>query len=191
MSKEPVLNRETDATTSAQGPDVQCGAAREDALRARAAEEEREEFRASMMRAQADLENYRKRSQLELTDERTHAVGSLVRELLPALDNLQRAIETAEIEGERQPLIHGVKLIMKQFLEVLARFGVVPIDAVGQPFDPHLHDAVLQQPRDDTPPGTIVEVMEKGYRLHDRLLRPAKVVVAGPQRKQPHEESRP
>jgi molecular chaperone GrpE len=175
------VDRETDAITNAQCTQEPCGPATADDPRAQAAEDEREQFRAAMMRAQADLESYRKRSQLELTEERTQAVGSLVRELLPALDNLQRALDTAEKEGERQPLVHGVKLIQKQLLEVLARFGVVPIDAVGQPFDPHLHDAVLQQPRDDVPPGTIAGVMENGYRLHDRLLRPAKVVVAAPQ----------
>jgi molecular chaperone GrpE len=144
------------------------------------AEQERDEYLGLLQRTRADFENYQKRIQRDLAQERRYAHAAFARELLPVLDNRQRALEAARQQAEKGPLIQGVALVQSQLLDLFGRFGVTPIDARGQPFDPHLHEAVRQQPRNDVPPGTVVEVLEPGYRLHERVLRPARVVVAAP-----------
>jgi molecular chaperone GrpE len=102
----------------------------------------------------------------------------LALELLPALDNLQRALDAASKQGDQGPLARGVAMVESQLMGVLGRFGIAPMIALNQPFDPNVHEAVSQVPRTDVPPGTIVEVLQPGYRLHERVLRPAKVAVA-------------
>jgi molecular chaperone GrpE len=149
------------------------------AARALNAEQERDAYRSLAQRLQADFENYQKRLARELADERRYAIAPLVLDLLPTLDNLERALNQAQNEGDRPALIQGVSMVRSQLLESLARHGVIPIDTLGQPFDPNLHEAILQQPREGVAPGTVVEVLESGYRLHDRVLRPTKVIVAG------------
>ncbi len=148
--------------------------------RAGAAEQQRDEYLGLLQRTRADFENYQKRIRRDLEEERRYALAPLARQLLPVLDNLQRALDAARQQGEKGPLAQGVTLVLGQFLDVLRRFGVTPIDAQGQPFDPALHEAVMQQPRADAAPGTVVQVLEPGYRFHDRILRPARVVVAAP-----------
>ena len=98
--------------------------------------------------------------------------------MLPALDNLQRALDAASKQGDQGPLARGVAMVESQLIGALGRFGIVPMIALNQPFDPNVHEAVSQVPRTDVPPGTIVEVLQPGYRLHERVLRPAKVAVA-------------
>ena len=100
--------------------------------------------------------------------------------LLPVLDNLQRALATSWKQADKEPLIQGVDLVRSQMLQLFGRFGISPINALGQPFDPHVHEAVQQLPRDDVSPGTVVEVLYSGYLLHERVLRPARVGVAAP-----------
>jgi molecular chaperone GrpE len=168
-----------------EGPEAQAASAvLEDleALRNRVtvAEQQRDEYLALLQRVRADFENYQKRIQRDLVEERLHAHGAFARELLPVLDNLQRALEAARQQGEKGPLVQGVDMVRSQLLDIFGRFGITPIDALGQPFDPNLHEAVMQQPRADAAPGTVVEVLEPGYRLRDRVLRPARVVVAAP-----------
>ncbi|HEV3443882.1 MAG TPA: nucleotide exchange factor GrpE [Gemmataceae bacterium] len=143
-------------------------------------EQQRDEYLALLKRTRADFENYQKRIQRDLAEERRYAYAPFVRELLPVVDNLQRALDAAQQQGEKGPLVQGVSLILSQLLEIFNRFGIKAIDPLGQRFDPNLHQAVLQEPRPDLTPGTVVRVLEPGYRLHDRVLRPAKVVVAGP-----------
>jgi molecular chaperone GrpE len=153
-----------------------------DSLRSRVAvaEQQRDQYLALLQRTRADFENYQKRVQRDLAEERRYAHGAFARELLPVLDNLQRAMEAARQQGETGPLVQGVALVQSHLLDLLGRFGVTPIGALDQPFDPNVHDGVLQQPRTDVTPGTVVEVLEPGYRLHERVLRPARVVVAAP-----------
>jgi molecular chaperone GrpE len=131
-----------------------------------------------LQRTRADFENYQKRNQREREQERKYMVGSVLLDLLPVLDNLERATLSAQQAGESGPLVQGVAMVHNQFLELLRRYGVTRIDAQGKPFDPNLHQAVMQQPAGDKPPGTVLQVVEQGYMLHDRVLRPAKVVVA-------------
>jgi molecular chaperone GrpE len=143
-----------------------------------AAERERDEYLGLLQRTRADFENYQKRVQRDLAEERRHAHAPLARELLAVLDNLQRALDAARGDGEGGALTQGVTMVQSQLLDVFRRFGITPIEAQGQPFDPMVHEAVLQQPRPDMAPGTVTQVIEPGYRLHERVLRPARVAVA-------------
>jgi molecular chaperone GrpE len=153
-----------------------------EALRARAeaAEQSRDEYLALAQRTRADFENYQKRVQRDQAQERRYAQAPLAEDLLSALDNLERATAAARQAGETGPLVQGVAMVQAQFLDVLRRHGVTRIEAQGQPFDPHLHQAVLQQPSAEHPPNTVVQVLEPGYLIHDRVLRPARVAVSTP-----------
>ncbi len=111
----------------------------------------------------ADFENYQKRMQRDLATERRYRPGALAADLLPALDNLERAIAAAEQAGEKGPLVQGVAMVHTQLLDILRRHGITRIEAQGQPFDPNLHQAVMQQPSKDHPPMTVVQVLEQGY----------------------------
>ena len=151
-----------------------------DALRTRAekAERDRDELRDLAQRTRADFENYQKRMQRDLTQERRYAQAPLAGDLLAALDNLDRATAAAKQAGETGPLVQGVAMVQTQVLDVLRRHGITPIEAEGKPFDPNLHQAVMQQPRPGVAPGTVLQVLEPGYMIHERVLRPARVVVS-------------
>lgn len=139
---------------------------------------ERDANYTNWLRAKADLDNYRKRSQKEAEEDRLYRALPLVRDLLPGLDNLQRAVTAASTGGDAHDLVEGVKLVLKQFEGVLSSHSIQPIESVGQPFDPNLHAAVQQVPSPDHPPMTVVQELEKGYRLHDRVVRPSQVIVS-------------
>jgi len=141
-------------------------------------EEEIKVVQDRYLRLAAEFENYKKRAQKDQAEYTKYATERLLRELLPVLDNLQRALQHAQQSGSTNGLIEGVELTCKQFLEVLARFGVRPIPSVGLPFDPAVHQAVATVDPQGRAPNTIVEEYEKGYYLHDRVLRPARVTVA-------------
>ena len=133
------------------------------------------------LRAAADLENMRKRTKRELDDARFDTKNKVLKEMLPVVDNLERATEhavtTAEADPQTKAIVEGVQLVLRQFTSAFERLDIKPIEALGQPFDPNLHEAISQQESDETP-GTIVQVLQRGYRAGDRLLRPALVVVA-------------
>jgi molecular chaperone GrpE len=146
-------------------------------LRARA--EERDQFLDLLKRTQADFENYQKRNQREREQERRFAQLPLALDLLPVLDNLERAIAAARQANETGPLVQGVNMVHAQFLDLLKRHHVTPIEAEGKPFDPNLHQAVMQQPASPQhPANTVIKAVEHGYMIHDRVLRPARVIVA-------------
>jgi molecular chaperone GrpE len=172
----------TTAGNNASEPDKGASVIQEDleALRGRAekAEQERSEFKDLLLRTRADFENYQKRNQRDLIQERRYAHGAFAGDLLPVLDNLERATVAAKQVGESGPLVQGVAMVHAQVLDLLRRYGITPIEAEGQPFDPNLHQAVMQQPTAAAPPGTVVQVMEQGYMIHERVLRPSRVVVA-------------
>ncbi len=151
-----------------------------DALRARAeqAERDRDELRDLARQTRADFENYQKRVQRDIATERRYAHSPLAGELLPALDNLDRATAAAKQAGETGPLVQGVGMVQAQILDALRRHGITRIEAQGKPFDPNLHQAVMQQPSDSVPPGTVLQVLEPGYMINERVLRPARVVVS-------------
>ena len=145
--------------------------------------EERQEWADKLARRQADFENYRKRTERERSETYNRALGEVVRRLLPVIDNLQRALdaertlETGE-SNEFRHFLHGVELIGKQLGGVLEGLGVEVIPTVGELFDPHVHEAVATEETEEVEPDTIVQEMQRGYRLRDKLLRPAMVKVA-------------
>lgn len=142
------------------------------------AEKTRDEYLKLAKAARADFENYQIRARRDRDEERRYAQLPLAHDLLAPLDNLERAMAAAQKVGEQGPLAQGVSMIVAQLVDVLKRHGVTPIEAKGQPFDPNLHQAVMQQPSADYPPNTVVQVLEQGYRIHDRVLRPARVAVS-------------
>ena len=144
--------------------------------KAAALEKEKKENWDRYLRAAADLENMRKRQKREIEDAKFDSKNKILKEMLPVVDNLERAIEHASQAGTN-PIVEGVQLVLRQFTTAFERLDVTGIDALNQPFDPNLHEAISQQ-ESDQPPGTIVQVLQRGYRSGDRLLRPALVVVA-------------
>lgn len=154
-----------------------------DQLRAKLteAEQARDQNLDLAKRTQAEFENYQKRSQRENAAALRYAEAPLAFDILTILDNLDRAVAAAKQAGETGPLVQGVAMVQTQVLDVFRRHGITRLDAQGQPFDPNKHQAVMQQPSKDQPAGTVLQVLEHGYMIHDRVLRPARVVVsAGP-----------
>lgn len=160
-----------------------------EALRQRAAdaEQKRDEYLNLLRRNQADFENYQKRAARDQQQDRRYWYGPLVMDLLPALDNLERATQAARQVGETGPLVQGVGMVQTQLTDVLKRHGISRIDALGKPFDPNQHQAVMQRPSADHAPGTVIDVLAQGFMLHDRVLRPASVVVSAAADKTPGE----
>jgi molecular chaperone GrpE len=145
---------------------------------------EHAELRDRLMRALAETENTRRQGERRAQDARQYAITNFARELLQVVDNLRRAIDAAANRAETaQPdgLIAGVVATDRILTQVLNRFGVTEIEALNAPFDPVKHEAVMEVDAAGQPPRSVVEVLENGYMLHDRLLRPARVAVARPQ----------
>ena len=145
---------------------------------ARAAQTQKrlEETHERFVRVSADFDNFRKRAAREREETVKLANERLLKDLLPVVDNLERAVATGSGDGEG--LLAGVKMVLKQFQDTLGRYGVTGFSAVGEPFDPARHEALMQQESADVAPGTVVAEMTRGYLLNDKLVRPAAVVVA-------------
>ena len=151
--------------------------------------EKADEYLELAQRTKADFENYRKRAAREAAAAQERGIVKLARELLPAVDNLDRALaaaQTAVPAQDAQPaddgsatLVSGIKLVHADVIAALARVGIEPFSPQGEPFDPQYHEAIAQQPIEGAEPGTVVEVYQRGFRLGDSVLRPARVVVAG------------
>ena len=147
-----------------------------------AADPDEPDYKDRWMRTAADLENVRRRARRDVAFAESKGVARLARELLPALDNLDRALAAAEAQPENADhhLTDGIRLVQSELQAALERVGITQDAPVGQPFDPHVHEAVAQQPAaEGVEPGTVVEVFSPGYRVGDEVLRAAKVVVAG------------
>ena len=130
------------------------------------------------LRLAAEFDNYKRLSLREQRDSARFANEGLLKELLPILDNLERAVRSSKEKQRRDGLIQGVELTLKQFMETLAKFGVRPIASVGQAFDPSRHEAVARVESNTVPAGSVVDEFQRGYYLHDRILRPAMVTVS-------------
>jgi molecular chaperone GrpE len=143
----------------------------------KAKEEARENY-DRLLRAAAELENYKKRVAKEKSDLIRYGNEELLKALLPVIDNLERALGHAQGKGDEEGIRGGVEITLQQFLQILQRFGVTPIAAEGERFDPTRHEAVMEQATGDYPPGHVISELEKGYLLNDRLVRPARVIVA-------------
>jgi molecular chaperone GrpE len=137
---------------------------------------ERDEYLALAQRVQADFDNYRKRALRDQERLVAHAHERLVRELLPVLDDLERALEAAE-QHEEAKLVEGVKLVEQSLRSALRKEGLVEIETDGA-FDPHVHEALLTQPGNGAESGSVLEVVQRGYRVGDKIVRPARVIVA-------------
>jgi len=140
--------------------------------------EERDQLFERLQRVTAELENYRKRVQREREDWRQFALEGFLKDLLSTIDNFERAREAARESGDLESLLEGLELIDRELQRLLGRHRVEPIDALGRPFDPFEHEAVETEPAGDETPGTVTAVLQRGYRLHDRVLRPVRVRVA-------------
>ncbi|WP_443147909.1 nucleotide exchange factor GrpE [Nitrospira sp.] len=141
-------------------------------------EEELQIFQDKYLRLAAEFENYKRRAQRDQNDSIRFGNESLLKNLLPIIDNLERAIQCAKDAGTSGPLLEGVELTHKQFLETVAKVGVRQLSTTGNSFDPAIHQAVTQVESENMEPNTVIEEFQKGYLLHDRILRPAMVSVA-------------
>ncbi|MCP3025627.1 nucleotide exchange factor GrpE [Halobacillus sp. A5] len=139
--------------------------------------EEKEEIQNRLLRLQADYDNFRRRTQKEREADRKYKAQSLVEELIPVLDNFERALQVEVDGGSAQNFANGMKMVYDQFHAALDKEGVEEIPAKGELFDPHLHQAVMQVEDENYDSNVIVEQLQKGYRLNDRVIRPAMVKV--------------
>jgi molecular chaperone GrpE len=146
-------------------------------LRERAAKAD--QYLALAQRTQADFENYRKRMARDVRAAEARGMGRVARELLPAIDNLERAVAALEAADEEHTMTDGIRLVTTELAAALGRAGIEGYAAKGDRFDPVCHEAVAQYAVEGTEAGTIIEVLQPGYRLHDSILRPARVIVAG------------
>ncbi|MBP86997.1 MAG: nucleotide exchange factor GrpE [Planctomycetaceae bacterium] len=130
------------------------------------------------LRAQAELENFRKRARRDMDEQRRYANLPLVADLLPAIDNLDRAVEAAEKDENATSLLAGVKMVAEHIRSILAQHSCMQIEAERRPFDPNVHEAIAQEPSDDIPAGSVTRVVRVGYQLHERVIRPTQVMVS-------------
>lgn len=145
-------------------------------LRQKAAE--RDEYLDLLQRVRADYANYQKRVLKEIETARRYAAQPLVLDLLSVVDNLERALQAAESGNNSAGLLDGIRMVNQQLQGALTRHGLQPIAAVGLPFDPEQHEALMEQPNPEKPPRTVLQELQKGYRWHERVVRPSKVVVS-------------
>ncbi len=138
---------------------------------------ERDELKEQLLRSRAEFANFQKRAKQQAETDRTYAIGNLARDLLEGIDNLDRATAALRTSAS-ESISSGLDMVQKQLLATLAKYGVEPIEALGLPFDPNLHEALMQQPTADHPEGIVVAELSKGYKIHDRVLRPSKVAVS-------------
>jgi len=152
----------------------------EAAVEGEAAVEAEPDYKDQWMRSVAELDNFRKRTSRDAAQAEQRGIAKLARELLPTLDNLDRAIAAAEAhpESANPELIGGIQLVQQELIAAFSRAGIVRDTALGEPFNPHQHEAVAQQPAEGQAAGTVIEVYEHGYLIGDEVLRAAKVVVA-------------
>ncbi|CAH8769666.1 nucleotide exchange factor GrpE [Paenibacillus dendritiformis] len=168
-------NQEAEETSEAEGK------AAEEAQGAglKEARAQAEELQQRLLRAQADFDNFRRRTVKEKEELAQYASSKLVTELLPVLDNFERALAAAQTGSEEQSFVKGVDMIFRQFMQVLEQEGVKAMNAVGEPFNPEFHQAIMQVESEEHEEGIVVEEVQKGYMLKDRVLRPAMVKVSG------------
>ncbi len=157
----------------------------------RGADARAEENYDRLLRITAEFENYKKRMEREMNDFRKFANESLIKDILPIVDNLERALEIPYGNNENafNGMLEGVQMTLKGLLESLEKFGVVPIDSLGKPFDPNVHQAVMQEESEGHADNTVSKELQRGYMMNDRLLRPAMVVVSKKSNSKPDVQS--
>jgi molecular chaperone GrpE len=200
--EEPVEAELTRLAPKVETSEAAPGTATEEQVQPRLSPEEiaglvkgKEEYYDRLLRTQADFDNYRKRAQKETANLLKYGAEKALREILPVVDNLDRALESARRHTESNSnVIEGIELIVTQFRSVLDKLGVSPIETVGHPFDPNRHDALLRVYAPDAPDGEVLGEVRKGYYFYDKVLRPAQVTVAireGPLGAGPKPEEQP
>ncbi len=170
---EPAANSADAEPLAADSPEA--AAASDDTATLRA---EFEKFRDLYLRSQADLDNFRKRAAREREDATRYANSSLLERLLPILDNFELGLDAARQTPGAETIIQGLGMVQKQLQDFLRESGVEPIEAVGTPFDPNLHEAIGQEASADVAEGVVLRQLRRGYKLRDRLIRPATVMVS-------------
>lgn len=177
---EPEVSVEEGAPSDDGAPSEAAAAVEQDLEQLQAKAAERDEFLALAQRTQADFENFRKRATREQGLAEGRGIAKVVKEMLPALDNLERALAAADAQpdGGRHHLSEGIKLVHSELLAAMGRVGVEGFSPKGEPFDPNVHEAMAQQPVEGTASGTVVEVYQSGYRIGESVIRPARVIVA-------------
>jgi molecular chaperone GrpE len=182
MSENPEqadpVNGEAGAEETGQSGEAREGQPRSPEQKIAAVEAERAELRDRMLRIAAEFDNYKKRVRREQSENENKAREAVLRDMLEVADNLERAAAAVEAAPDIKALQQGVSLVLRLFQSKLERYDVKPLEAKGQPFDPRLHDAISQVPSAEAPPGSVLSEVQKGYRIGERLLRPAMVVVA-------------
>jgi len=167
-----------DATEFAQQVDAACA---DDANEPSDLEAELAAEKDRVLRLQAEMQNLRNRMSRELADERRYGPLPLLKDLLPVVDNIDRAIEAAEQHEDAASLLEGFRLVRQMLVGILQQHNCQPIEGLGEPFDPQVHEAILKQPSDEHPEDHIALVTQQGYQLHGRVVRPSQVIVsAGP-----------
>src|SRR5438067_56705 len=178
-SDEPKKRQDTEqrSTSSASdGAPAADQADRDDPVAGLQAELDR--FRDLAMRSRADFENYKKRSAREKEEAIKYANKSLLEKLVSIVDHFELGLEAARGESEQSPIYSGMSLVLKQLQDLLTESGLEPVEAVGQKFDPNLHEAIAHEPSDEVPEEIVIRQTRRGYRFKDRLLRPSTVVVS-------------
>jgi molecular chaperone GrpE len=173
VTEEPQVTEEGLDEQNAQVDEV---LPEEETVSLAAVSRERDEYLDSLQRLKAEFDNYRKRAAREQSAIVSRASERLVKELIPVLDDLERALDAAE-DHEEAKLEEGVRLVQRALADALRREGLAEIETNGK-FDPHVHEALLSQPDEDLESGTVLQVLQKGYRLGDKVIRPARVIVA-------------
>ena len=181
MSEEDIdkgteVEADTPDVEEAGGAEEESPAAAEEPTELESARTEAAASQDRYLRAAAELDNFRKRTVKMRSETRDDTLRDVLLQVGPMLDNFRRALgqETEDVGSFRQ----GMEIIFKQFTDILGGYGLIEIEAEGQPFDPNLHEALVQVPSDEHPAGTVIQEMEKGYRLNDRVVRPSRVVVS-------------
>ena len=175
MKKIPVTDSEVEEQKDAAAATENAQSGEEDADNLQA---DLDRFRDLALRSQADFENYKKRAAREKDEAIKYANSSLLEKLIAIVDNFELGLEAARAEGEKSPVFSGMSMVLKQLMDFLADSGLQPIDAVGQKFDPNLHEAIAHEPNHEIPEETVIRQTRRGYKMKDRLLRPSSVVVS-------------
>jgi molecular chaperone GrpE len=178
--EETAKESEMAAGTEEDGAAQEADEVDEEQSAVESARAERNRMREQLLRIAADFDNFRKRSRKEIEEVRRRTIEDTVREVLPVIDNLERATDATAGATDLAAVAEGVQMVLRGFEEVANRLGLTRVESLGQMFDPTIHDAMQQEATNEHPPGTIVSEVVPGYKLGDRLLRPAIVVVAVP-----------
>jgi molecular chaperone GrpE len=180
VSDDSTTEAERDSTPNEAEAQTAASSDAADADPVAAARAEAQRFREQLLRTAADFDNHKKRSRREMDDAERRAREELLRDLLPVFDNLERAAQHAGQASDMKSLADGISMVLRMFTDTLGRIGIERIQAVGEPFDPALHEAVQQLETSEYPPGSVAAEVQPGYRFGERLVRPAMVVVAKP-----------